>query len=143
MKSLSIMFLLAFSLNSFAQTRLEGKITDVDTGESVIFATVAIYQNGVLKTGTETDFDGYYSFTELELGEYEIEVTTTGYKTAKFAKAKIDKSAAYKFDVKMTAGVELIPTFGCDFRPPVYSQDDTTQGHVFRRDDIKHSPARN
>ncbi len=143
MKILSTLFLMVFASTVFGQTKLEGTVTDAETGEPVIFATVALSQNGVLKTGTETDFDGYYSFTELELGEYEIEVSNTGYKPMKFAKARIEKVAVYKFDVKLTVGFELSTSPGCGFSLPLVRQDDTTQGHVFRIDDIKHSPSRN
>lgn len=142
MKTLLFLFFLTFSVGTFAQTRLEGKVTDANTGEPIVFATVVLYQNGVLKMGTETDFDGYYAITELAFGEYEIEVATTGYKPAKFAKAKIEKQAVYKFDVKMTP--EYLPKgLICEFEPPLIKLEDTTQGHIFKKEDVRHSPARN
>ena len=47
----------AFGLS--AQTTLRGKVTDANTGESLIGATI-IYGKG---QGTATDFDGNYSFS--------------------------------------------------------------------------------
>jgi len=40
-----------------------------------------VYQNGVLITGTETDFDGYFAIKDLPIGVYELEFSYVGYKT--------------------------------------------------------------
>ena len=62
-----------------SQTILEGNITDDESGEPIIFGTIAIYQNDVLITGTETDFEGYFSFTDLKSGIYDVVFSYTGY----------------------------------------------------------------
>ena len=49
-----------------AQSSLEGKVIEAESGEPVIFGNVAIYKNGVLITGTETDFDGNYSMSNID-----------------------------------------------------------------------------
>ena len=36
---------------ALAQTSLQGKLTDIDTNEPVLFANIAVYKNGVLVTG--------------------------------------------------------------------------------------------
>jgi prepilin signal peptidase PulO-like enzyme (type II secretory pathway) len=57
MKKASVLvFGILLSMVSFSQTVLSGKVTDTNTGEALIGATV-IYGKG---QGTATDFDGNY-----------------------------------------------------------------------------------
>ena len=69
---LSILF--AFELS--AQTTLRGRVTDLNSGEALIGATI-IYGKG---KGTATDLDGNYSLPILE-GERNIKVSYVGYNT--------------------------------------------------------------
>ena len=43
---------------SFSQCTFEGKVVDDASGEAILFGTVAIYLNGILICGTETDLEG-------------------------------------------------------------------------------------
>ena len=76
MKKISILLLIVIlSFTSDAQTILRGKVTDKNTGESLIGATI-VYGKGM---GTATDFDGNYSIS-LPNGERSIQVSYVGYK---------------------------------------------------------------
>ena len=59
---------------SYAQTKISGSITDANTGEALIGATI-IYGKGM---GTATDFEGNYSFT-IQAGEINLKVSYVGY----------------------------------------------------------------
>ena len=73
--------LLAISVSLLAQKSIiRGNVYDGDTGEAVAFATVSIAGT---TNGTTTDFDGYYNFTNLEAGTYEIVSSFVGYDTAR------------------------------------------------------------
>ncbi|MCD4774278.1 MAG: TonB-dependent receptor, partial [Bacteroidales bacterium] len=76
MKLRIILFLFLFSTTSiFAQTgTINGKITDKETGESLIGVNV-VYASG---KGTATDFNGIYSL-QLEYGKYELTVSYVGF----------------------------------------------------------------
>src|SRR6056297_3042561 len=52
-----LIFMLIVGFGAAAQTSLEGKVTDAESGEPIIFGSVALYKNGVLVTGKETDID--------------------------------------------------------------------------------------
>ena len=71
-------FCMFLSTIILGQTQLQGKVTDGTSGESVLFGTVALYKSGVLLTGTETDLDGNYFFSDLDPGTYDVEVTYVG-----------------------------------------------------------------
>ena len=63
----------------FAQTGvLAGKIVDKQNGESLIGATVVLFQNDAQVTGNVTDFDGNYTL-DAAPGVYKIEISYTGY----------------------------------------------------------------
>ena len=70
-----LFFCVIISFGALAQTTLSGKITDANTGEVLIGATV-IYGKGL---GTATDFNGDYSIS-LHPGERSLQVSYVGYK---------------------------------------------------------------
>ncbi len=124
-----------------AQIKLEGRVLDSETGEPLIFATVAVYSKGVLKTGTETDLDGFYSISNIQDGMYDIEFSYTGYKPAKIAGVNVKAGQANKLDAKMEVGYRSCCPI-CVYTPPLIYLDDTTQGRVFKSSEIRRSPFR-
>lgn len=76
LKALSILLLTLFAQVSTAQTTVvKGKVTDAETGESLPFVNVIFYG---IKTGTTTDFDGYYQI-ETQLPVDSIVFSYVGY----------------------------------------------------------------
>lgn len=139
MKTITILLLSAFfSANLFSQTSLQGSVTDAETGEPIIFGTVALYKNDVLITGTETDFDGFYSITELDAGTYEVVFSYTGYTDHKVTGVLVQSGKANQLNAKMPAKVDLDIRCTCGpyFRILV-SKDDTTQGFKFDAVEIR------
>ena len=57
---------------------IKGKILD-EKKEPMPSAVIQVFQNGVLKGGVATDFDGYYTLNNLEPGQYNVIVTYVGY----------------------------------------------------------------
>ena len=75
--TLLLLSALMFSFSVEDEVHLHGKILD-QMNEPILFATIALYKEGVLLTGCESDFDGNYSFN-LDPGVYDLEVYATGY----------------------------------------------------------------
>ena len=71
-------FLTLISIGVCAQNSITGVVTDETTQEPIIIGSVALYSDGVLITGTETDFDGKYSFSKLSPGKYDVEASYVG-----------------------------------------------------------------
>ena len=138
---LTIAFLLA-GLAASAQTSLQGTVTDAETGEPIIFGTVAIYKNDVLITGTETDFDGFFSLTELDAGTYDVVFSYTGYQDQKVTGVIVSSGKSNQLDTKISAGI-TITTVEVVYERPLVSKDETTQGKVFSAEDIQNLPTRN
>ncbi|MCB9286658.1 MAG: TonB-dependent receptor [Lewinellaceae bacterium] len=136
--------LLIAGAGAHAQTTLQGKVTDKETGEPILFGSVALYKNGVLTTGTETDFDGNFNFTELDPGTYDVEVTYVGYARQRVTGVKVLAGKANKLDIELSAeGVVLDEVVVTEYRVPLVEQDNTTQGAVITSDQIKNLPTRN
>ena len=76
-KIIIISFLIVFyTLNIFAQSSINGTITDSNTGEAIRYANVTIDN----KKGTASDDKGFFAFKDLQAGEYSLNITYLGYK---------------------------------------------------------------
>ncbi|MBI5913910.1 MAG: carboxypeptidase regulatory-like domain-containing protein [Bacteroidetes bacterium] len=137
---LTFAFLLA-GVAAFAQTKLEGTVKDADSGEPIVFGTVALFRNGVLITGSETDFEGYYSITEIDPGTYDVEFSYTGYGTSKTEGVTISGGKANRLDMKLSQGVTLVEVI-VKYQKPLIEQDNTTTGSNLSAEQIKALPLR-
>lgn len=79
MKNILVIFgLLAFSISAFSQQGyVRGKVTDGETGEALLGATILKQGTGI---GATTDFDGNYSLA-LEPGVHTIVISFVSYQT--------------------------------------------------------------
>lgn len=130
----TILLLLAVWLGGtsavLAQTSLYGKVTD-DNGEPIIFGSVALYKNGVLTTGAETDFDGNYNFSNVDPGTYDVEVSYVGYSPARISGVLVKAGKANKLDVVLSSdAVNLDEIVVVEYKVPLIEQDNTTSGSV-------------
>lgn len=84
---ISCFLLLFFSVALFAQNgdepgKVAGTLIDAQTDEPIGFANVVVYTiTDSLITGTTTDIDGKFSFENLPLGDYRLEMSFLGYDT--------------------------------------------------------------
>lgn len=142
-KLLALLALWMLALPLYAQTSLSGKVTD-DTGEPIIFGSVALYKNGVLITGTETDFDGYYHFASLDPGTYAVETSYVGYTKQRIERVLVYAGKANKLDIEMTSdAVNLDEVVVTSYKIPLAEQDNCTQGATIVSDQIRNLPTRN
>lgn len=103
-----LIFFLAISVvASYGQSGIQGKITIKENGEAVIFGNVALFQNGTLVTGTETDFDGNYRIEKLMPGSYSFEVSYVGLETTKVHDIEVKDNALTQLDLVLDEG-ELV-----------------------------------
>ena len=77
---------------------LTGTITDQDTGEAVSGAEIKIKGNG--KKETEADVAGYFQFSDLEDGTWELTIKAEGYHKAK-AQVEIQGEGMYERNIAL------------------------------------------
>lgn len=136
---------LLFSVVAFSQTSIQGKITEQASGEPVLFATIALMKNDVILRGTESDFDGNYSFSDIDPGTYAIEVSFLGLTTqriqgviAKAGKVNVVDVVMSEESTLLDIGVEII-----DYKVPLVEFDNTTQGKALTAESIQNLPTKN
>lgn len=138
---LLLLTLLLVGAAAHAQTSLSGKVVD-DEGEPVIFGAVALYKNGVLESGTDTDFEGNYSFSNIDPGKYDVEVSYVGLQTKRVQGVVVFASKANKLNVELSSDaidLEEVVVYAV----PLVEQDNTTSGGIITSEQIKNLPTRN
>ncbi len=133
---------LLFGSAMMAQTALTGKVVEEDTGDPVIYGSVALYKNDVLITGVETDFDGVYSFTPIDPGTYDVEVSYVGFPSKRITGVVIYAEKSNTLNVQLTQGIDLTEVVVIGYEVPLVEQDNTTQGATLTSDEIKRRPVR-
>jgi hypothetical protein len=135
--------LLLSGVGLMAQTTIEGKVSDVNTGETIIGAIVKAYKGGVYITGAETDFDGNYYFSNIQPGTYDIETEYLGYATQRQENIVIKAGKTNRIDFKLNNDANLLTTVEIvEFKVPLIEMDNTTQGSTVTAEKIRALPTK-
>lgn len=142
-------FLLLFALSLWglvaaAQTSLQGKITEEETGEPLIGAYIVLNKNGVFVTGTSTDIDGNFNIPNVDPGTYDVEVSYTGFQRKQITGIRVLAGKANRVDATLSSeAVTMEAVEVVDYKVPLVEQDNTTQGAVITSENIRNLPTRN
>jgi outer membrane receptor protein involved in Fe transport len=140
---LSTLTFLLFVLTVWGQTSLEGKAIDIETKEPILFGNVALYQNGNLITGTQTDLDGNYVFSNIDPGTYDVEVSYVGFQTQRQTGVLVLAGKSNRVDFELSSGVLLQEIEVKAYKAPLIEQDNTTTGGVVTAEKIRNLPTKN
>ena len=136
---LTTMILIFSGLTAFAQVTLAGKVTD-EKGEPMVGAVVAVFKNGVSKTGAQTDIDGVYRINNLDPGKYDVECSMIGSVSQRTTGVQLT-TGIINLDFKMVENGKLLETFVVkEYKVPIVKVDQTTQGQQFTSDQIQKMP---
>lgn len=136
-------FGLLLSLGVMAQSTLQGKVSDAATGEPILFGNVALYQNGSLITGAETDFDGNYVFSNIDPGTYDVEISYVGYSPTRTTDVVIQAGKVTKLDLQLTQGVVTDEVVITGYKVPLIEFDNTSTGNTVTAEQIRSLPVKN
>ena len=127
--------------------KIKGKVLDRETGEGVPFATIKVYKDGLLKSGTETDMEGQYLISSLVAASYDLEVEGFGYVTQRLEGVIVNDGKIQFADFKLKVGdgqtgemldqVEVI-----FYEVPLIDKDGGASGGTVTREDIAKMPGR-
>jgi outer membrane receptor protein involved in Fe transport len=145
MKRILLLFVLScISVTSIlAQTSLEGKVTDATSGEAILFGTVALYKNDVLISGTETDLDGNYFFSDIDPGNYDIEASYIGYTAQRQVGVVVKAGRTNRLDFTISEGVLIDAVQIVAYKVPLIEIDNTTSGATVTAENIRSLPTKN
>lgn len=144
----ALVILLLSSTWAVAQNgKIKGKVLDKETGEGVPFATIKVYKDGLLKSGTESDMDGAYLISSLEAASYDLEVEGFGYITQRLEGVIVSNDKIQFADFKLKSGdgqtgemldeVEVI-----HYEVPLIDKDGGASGGTITRENIAKMPGR-
>lgn len=125
------------------ETSIEGHVTHAETGEPVLFAQVALYKNGVLTTGTETDFDGNYRISNIDGGIYDLEVSYIGYASHRVTDVLVKGGEVKRVNFQLEEGIQLECVQIVEYKKPLIDIDNTSSGSVLTAKDIRNLPTKN
>ena len=141
--TLSILCMLLSTI-MLGQTQLQGKVTDATSGEEVLFGTVALYKGGVLLTGTETDLEGNYFFSDIDPGTYDVEVSYVGLQSQRITGVVVKEGKVTPLNFIMNEesqlldlGVEIV-----GYKVPLIEIDNTTSGSTLTSENIEALPTK-
>ncbi|MEL6865179.1 MAG: carboxypeptidase regulatory-like domain-containing protein [Bacteroidota bacterium] len=124
------------------QTVLEGKITDRETGEDLIGATIQLYQDGLFQQGSVSDFNGNYSL-QVEPGTYELSINHIGHTPRQIAELVITSGRVNRLDISMETSVYTTDVVEVTYyRKPLIEVDKTRGGIVLTAKEIQAAATR-
>ena len=105
---LSILFTSSFIVlaQDFTQT-VRGKITDINTKQTIIGANVIIVGSDPLK-GASTDIDGNFTITEVPVGRVNIQITALGYEPQLLSNLIIESAKETVLNIELNESFELL-----------------------------------
>ena len=127
----------------YAQTSLEGKITEEETGAVAELATIKLFKGGVFIQGAQTDFDGFFSISPIDPGTYTIEASYVGFTTKRIEGVIVKQGKSNVVNIKLSKGIVINEVEIVAYKVPLIEQDNTTQGSVVTAEQIRNLPQRN
>jgi len=139
-----LIFLMAISGGVFAQAILEGTIRDKDTGEPLDFAYIKLFRDGQMITGTQTDIDGNFVITNIDVGTYDVEASFLGYVAERQIGVVLVSRRVVRVEFNLVVqGVMLTELVITEYRAPLIDHDNTTSGAIITAEKIQNLPTRN
>lgn len=139
---------MSYSFGQAGLGSIKGTVTDADTKAPVPFAKVIIRQNGLVKGGANTDFDGKFQINSVGAGNYDVEVRneTEGYQPM-VLEGVIVSSEKITFLDDITIGkakdvqeIEEVKVIA--YKVPLIDKDGGASGATVTREDIARLPVR-
>ncbi len=137
-------FILVSCVGLMAQTTIEGKVKDAETGDAIPLGAVSLFRNGVLIVGTETDLDGNYFISEVQPGTYDMEASYVGYVTQRQTGIVIQAGRTNRINFSISDDAQLLD-LGVEikaYKVPLIEIDNTTQGSIVTAEKIRALPTK-
>jgi Carboxypeptidase regulatory-like domain/TonB-dependent Receptor Plug Domain len=140
-KNLLILLLLFVGLMGYSQATLSGKTTD-EKGEPVPFVIVIVIKNGVPKYNSESDFNGLYRITNIDVGTYDVEFRLSGSGTQLQKGVKLFSGVA-TINQTMSDDPKLLDVVTIkEYKVPIVKVDQTSTGGALTSEQIMRLPTK-
>lgn len=149
MKQRPILWVLLFSFSAlFSATtasaqsvsgKLTGKVTDSETGEPLIRASIRIEGT---KIGTVTDLEGNYTILNVPVGVYRVRASYIGYTDVTVEGVKITSNLTTRLDFSLGTKAKETAVIDVIADRPLVEPSATTKTMVISSEQIQNSPLR-
>ena len=143
---LSTIALFLFTFSSFAQPSggsIKGKVLD-ELDDGFPFVNVALYQNGNIKGGAQTDFNGQFKISNISAGSYDLVIKFVGYQTYKIEGLIVKGAKLLPLSpIQLKEATELLDEVEIvTYKVPLIDKDGGASGGTVTREDLARMPGR-
>ena len=125
-----------------AQGTIKGTVTDPKTKEPVPFAAVVAKQDGKQIKGTQTNFEGEFTISNINVGKYDIEVSCVGYAKVIREDFNVKASGISVCNIELTTTSKQLEQVTIKVqKEPIIDIGSAESGQRLNPDDIAHMPA--
>ncbi|MCA0234761.1 MAG: carboxypeptidase regulatory-like domain-containing protein [Bacteroidetes bacterium] len=96
---------------------LKGTITDAQSGETLVGATIQVLQHKKTIKAVQSDVNGKFTI-EIQPGTYEVEASYTGFTTVRYSEVEI-KKGENQISFQLQPGAVLMEAIVTDYRSPI------------------------
>lgn len=119
---------------------IEGKVTDSETGEPIIYGPVNLLKDGLKVAENQTDLDGNYKFVGIPESIYSIELSYVGYQAVVTEEIAVNCENRKKLDIQLTASVILCGVELNTCCRKLIEQTPHEHGRIITAEDIRKLP---
>ncbi len=125
--------------SSYAGTtgKLAGKVTDAQTGEPVVGATILLQGTSM---GAATDINGYYYVDYIPPGDYTVSISAVGYQKVVVNEVPIKIDLTFTLDMKLNQEAINAKEVVVTARRPIVQKDLTSSSVTISSSDISKMP---
>jgi len=142
MKRFTVSLLALFAVVlTFGQAAVKGRLIDLKD-EGVPFAKVVLFQNGSLKNGAQTDFDGNFKVSNLDAGTYDLVASAPGFQDYRLEGILIKSNKTLTLDDIVMSDELLKEVKVVSYKVPLIDKDGGASGGTVSREDLARMPGR-
>jgi hypothetical protein len=136
-----LFFLLFLSIYVWGGTvgRIQGKVTDLQTGEPLIGANVIVTGTSF---GAATDVNGDYEINNLEPGVYDLKASYIGYKTVTITGVRVSADLSSETDFKLPPEGVQVGEVQVVAQRPLVNKSNTNAIRITTNEEIQALPIR-
>lgn len=127
-----------------ASQTIRGKVIDYVSEQPIVGVSVSLID---LNKGTQTNTDGYFSFEQMPIGRYQIQVSSVGYESQKITELLLESGKEIVLEIKLHATAKqlseaVVRAASANLSGAVTSIQHITTEQIFRYPGTYLDPAR-
>jgi hypothetical protein len=129
--------LFADALYAQATGKLVGKIIEEETNEAALFAPLRLLKNEEQIATTESDIDGYYEFSDVPAGRYELVCAHINCQAVHIKNIQIKSGRVFEYDVKCPKTIGAWEPVYIDLERPMVEVDTAFNPKILSADALQ------